>query len=321
MQPATSLPGSDVLTRLGEEVMPTDSNLNDPESSHSFAVAALGFEAKERLLLRNILRISEQHSLAFRPYQPQRDDQPALVIVNGDNPEAVTQWVNLEQEHAPSNSPMSAIFLARGVPPAGAVYSLGRPFFATRLFALLERVVTERHGYQADLALTTDGMLLLTNANEPSSAQSSTPTSGQATSAPPVADAGREQSSSGRSALIVDDSLPVRIQLKRPLEKAFDHVDVAETGEEALELLAKRTYDLVVLDVILPGIDGYETCKRIKKDSRHVDTQVVMLTSNSSPADKVKGKLAGCETYLIKPVKASVFETVMYGLVASRVAA
>jgi twitching motility two-component system response regulator PilG len=46
-----------------------------------------------------------------------------------------------------------------------------------------------------------------------------------------------------------------------------------------------------------------------------------MLTSNSSPADKVKGKLAGCETYLIKPVKASVFETVVYGLVASRAAA
>ena len=321
MQSATSLPDSDVLTRLGEGVMPTDTNLSDSENGHSFAVAALGFEAKERLLLRNILRISEQHPLAFRPYQPGRDDQPALVIVNGDNPEAVTQWVNLEQEHAPNASPMTAIFLARGVPPAGAMYSLGRPFFATRLFALLERVVIERHGYQADLALATDGMLLLTNADGPGAAQSSTSTSSRATSTPPATDVRRQQSGSGRNALIVDDSLPVRVQLKRPLEKAFDHVDVAETGEEALQLLAERTYDLVLLDVILPGIDGYETCKRIKKDPRHRETSVVMLTSNSSPADKVKGKLAGCETYLIKPVKASVFETVMYGLVASRVAA
>ena len=301
--------------------MPTDSNLNDSENVHSYAVATLGFEAKDRLLLRNILRISEQHPLAFRPYQPRRDDQPALVIVNGDNPEAVTQWNDLEQEHAPSASPMSAIFLARSVPPAGAMYSLGRPFFATRLFALLERVVTERHGYQADLALATDGMLLLTNADEPGAAESSTSTSGRATSATPDTDVRRAQSASSRSALIVDDSLPVRVQLKRPLEKAFDHVDVAETGEQALEFLAQRTYDLVVLDVILPGIDGYETCRRIKKDPRHRETQVVMLTSNSSPADKVKGKLAGCETYLIKPVKPSVFETVMYGLVASRVAA
>lgn len=301
--------------------MQANTSLTNTESSDSYAVAALGFEEKERLLLRNILRISEQHPLAFRPYQPQRDGQPTLVIVNGDNADAVTQWGKLEQARAPNASPMSVIYLARSDPPTGAAYSLGRPFLATRLFALLERVVTERHGYQPDLALATDGMLLLTNANELTSAEAPTPAAGQVTGASPDNNARRADAAHGRSVLIVDDSLPVRIQLKPPLEKAFDHVDVAETGEEALELLAQRTYDLVLLDVILPGIDGYETCKRIKKDPRHVDTPVVMLTSNSSPADKVKGKLAGCETYLIKPVKAAVFETVLYGLVATRAAA
>ena len=308
---------------MRKRVMQTNTHLNNSENGHSYAVAALGFEEKERLLLRNILRISEQHPLAFRPYQPQRDGQPALVIVNGDNAAAVTQWGKLEQARAPNASPMSVIYLARGNPPAGAVYSLGRPFLATRLFALLERVVTERHGYQPDLALATDGMLLLTNVDQPAPIGAPASDATQVTSAPPASDVPQAQAgpSNGRSALVVDDSLPVRIQLKKPLEKAFDHVDVAETGEEALELLARRSYDLVLLDVILPGIDGYETCKRIKKDPRHVDTPVVMLTSNSSPADKVKGKLAGCETYLIKPVKAAVFETVLYGLVATRAAA
>ena len=65
--------------------MAAESNSNDSENDHCYAVAVLGFEAKERLLLRNILRISEQHPLAFRPYQPKRDSRPALVIVNGDN--------------------------------------------------------------------------------------------------------------------------------------------------------------------------------------------------------------------------------------------
>ena len=299
--------------------MQTNTRLNDSGNGHSYAVAALGFEDRERLLLRNILRISEQHPLAFRPYQPQRDGQPALVIVNGDNAEAVTQWGKLEQARASDARPMSVIYLARGDPPAGAVYSLGRPFLATRLFALLERVVTERHGYQPYLALATDGMLQLTKFDEPSSVEASTSAARQASGAPSAVH--HAQPANGRSVLVVDDSLPVRIQLKKPLEKAFDHVDVAETGEEALDLLARRSYDLVLLDVILPGIDGYETCKRIKSDPRHVDTPVVMLTSNSSPADKVKGKLAGCETYLIKPVKAAVFETVLYGLVATRAAA
>lgn len=301
--------------------MQANTNFKNTETSQSFAVAALGFEEKERLLLRNILRISEQHPLAFRPYQPQRDGQPALVIVNGDNADAVTQWGKLERARASSANPMSVIYLARGNPPAGAEYALGRPFLATRLFALLERVVTERHGYQPDLALATDGMLLLTNDDVPTKINPATAGAHAHTGTPPVNNVRVAQSSNGRSALIVDDSLPVRIQLKAPLAKAFDHVDVAETGEEALELLAKRSYDLVLLDVILPGIDGYETCKRIKKDPRHVDTPVVMLTSNSSPADKVKGKLAGCETYLIKPVKAAVFETVLYGLVSTRAAA
>jgi two-component system cell cycle response regulator len=295
--------------------MATDTKSGDSEGCHSFAVASLGFEEKERLLLRNILRISEQHPLSFRPYRPQRDGRPALVIVNGDNADAVTQWSKLEQERPADAGPISAVFLSRSDPPEGAQYSLGRPFVATRLFAMLERVVTERHGYKPNLALATDGMLLLTNTDEASALPASSDASARAT------DVQRSPSAGGRSALIVDDSLPVRVQLKKPLEKAFDHVDVAESGEEALELLARRTYNLVLLDVILPGIDGYETCKRIKKDARHADTAVVMLTSNSSPADKVKGKLAGCETYLIKPVKSAVFETVMYGLIASRAAA
>ncbi len=301
--------------------MAAEKSSNDSDSGDCFAVATVGFEAKERLLLRNILRISEQHPLAFRPYQQKRDGQPAIVIVNGDNADAVTQWGKLEQERASDASPLSAIFLARGNPPAGAMYSLGRPFIATRLFALLERVVTERHGYQPDLALTTDGMLLLTNSSDSHSVNPSPSDVGKAAGATRAVDADYSESENRRCALIIDDSLPVRVQLKKPLEKAFDQVDVAESGEEALELLAQRHYELVLLDVILPGIDGYETCKRIKNDPRHVDTPVVMLTSNSSPADQVKGKLAGCETYLIKPVKASVFETVMYGLVGSRAAA
>jgi len=301
--------------------MQANMGLNGSESGHSYAVAALGFEEKERLLLRNILRISEQHPLAFRPFQPQRDGQPAVVIVNGDNADAVTQWGKLERARASSASPMSVIYLARGNPPADATYALGRPFVATRLFALLERVVTECHGYQPDLALATDGMLLLTNVDEPIPDEASATASKQAVTTPPADGVRQTPSERGRSALVVDDSLPVRIQLKAPLRKAFDHVDVAETGEEALELIARNSYDLVLLDVILPGIDGYETCKRIKADPRHVDTPVVMLTSNSSPADKVKGKLAGCETYLIKPVKTAVFETVLYGLVSTRAAA
>ncbi|MBI4005644.1 MAG: response regulator, partial [Gammaproteobacteria bacterium] len=60
-----------------------------------------------------------------------------------------------------------------------------------------------------------------------------------------------------------------------------------------------------------PGIDGYDICKIIKQDPAKRKIPVIMLTSNSSPADRVKGKLAGCDTYLIKPVQHAVFEEVV----------
>ena len=317
--------------------MQTNSDLSNSVDRDSYAVATVGFEEHERLLLRDILGASEKGLLVFRSYQAQQDGQPAVVIVNGDDADAVTQWGKLEQARAPSATPMSIIYLSRGNPPADASYSLGRPFVATQLFDLLERVVTERHGYQLDFALAADDISKLTNADEQPSA--SAPSNEMAPEVlapavekmpdvpmqsvdetPAVSEVRESPPERHHRALVVDDSLPVRIQLRAPLEKTFQHVDIVDSGEEALELLARYSYDLVLLDAFLPGIDGYETCERIKNDTRHVDTPVVMLTSKSSPVDKVKGKLVGCETYLIKPVKKAVFETVLQGLFSTRAA-
>jgi len=129
------------------------------------------------------------------------------------------------------------------------------------------------------------------------------------------------QASGGFVALVVDDSLPVRIQMQSALKSLATHVDFAETGEQGLEFIEKRTYSIVFLDVILPGKDGYEICRRIKKHPLQQRTPVVMLTGNSSPADRVKGRLAGCDTYLMKPVKQSVFEQLVAEFMRAHAAA
>jgi twitching motility two-component system response regulator PilG len=80
-------------------------------------------------------------------------------------------------------------------------------------------------------------------------------------------------------------------------------VDFAETGEEAVGLTGQREYACVFLDVVLPGIDGYQVCKLIKSNKQAIKkTAVVMLTSRSSPFDKLRGSLAGCDEYLTKPL-------------------
>ncbi|MGQ0658777.1 MAG: response regulator, partial [Chromatiales bacterium] len=128
---------------------------------------------------------------------------------------------------------------------------------------------------------------------------------------------GAASASASLRALVVDDSLPVRVQINRVLKPYVDRIDFAETGEEALNLVAQHRYDIIFLDVVLPGADGYEVCQTIK-DGSAAQTPVIMLTSNSSPADRIKGKLAGCDTYLIKPVGHDVFNAVVGQLLHRR---
>jgi CheY-like chemotaxis protein len=109
------------------------------------------------------------------------------------------------------------------------------------------------------------------------------------------------------SALVVDDSVTVRNQLQAALQKAGLTADLASGGEQALLMLSKQSYDLIFLDVVMPGDDGYAVCKLIRKLPANKQTQVIMLTSRSSPFDRARGALAGCDMYLIKPIDLKTF--------------
>lgn len=103
------------------------------------------------------------------------------------------------------------------------------------------------------------------------------------------------------SVLVVDDSFPVRKYLEEKLQMLSPqpiHMEFAASGEEALIKTQQEIYDLVFLDVVMPGLDGYSVCKKIKSSKF---SHVVMLTSKKSPFDKVKGALSGADAYLTKP--------------------
>ncbi|MDO5674997.1 MAG: response regulator [bacterium] len=111
------------------------------------------------------------------------------------------------------------------------------------------------------------------------------------------------ESMQGKRVLVVDDSLAVRQQLKIFLEKSGLVVSFAENGEAAITSCRTASYDCILLDVLMPGIDGYETCRRIKAlPQKMQETRIIMLTSRTSPFDRIRGKMAGCDAYLTKPV-------------------
>lgn len=113
--------------------------------------------------------------------------------------------------------------------------------------------------------------------------------------------------------LIIDDSVLIHKALDIQLDKAPFGVntDYAESGEDGLKLVDENRYDLIFLDVMMPGIDGYETCTQIRKNPSFKKTPVIMLSAKTSPLDEVKGVMAGCTTYLTKPIKHEDFQKLL----------
>jgi two-component system cell cycle response regulator len=110
-------------------------------------------------------------------------------------------------------------------------------------------------------------------------------------------------SATGLPVLVVDDSLAVRAYLRSLLEPRGFVLAEADSAETGLEAAASTRYACILMDVLMPGMDGYEACRRIKARTRTGEgPPIVMLTSKSSPFDRIRGKMAGCDAYLTKPV-------------------
>jgi two-component system response regulator MprA len=99
--------------------------------------------------------------------------------------------------------------------------------------------------------------------------------------------------------LVVDDEPAVRRALERALRLDKYDVDLAVDGEEALDRLAERPVDAVILDVMMPGVDGLEVCRRMRAAGDR--TPVLMLTARDAIDDRVLGLDVGADDYLVKP--------------------
>jgi two-component system, OmpR family, response regulator len=99
--------------------------------------------------------------------------------------------------------------------------------------------------------------------------------------------------------LVVEDDVKMAALVRRGLTEEGAAVDVARSGEDALWMAAATPYDAVVLDVMLPGMDGFETCRRLREDG--VWTPVLLLTARDSVEDRVAGLDGGADDYLTKP--------------------
>jgi CheY-like chemotaxis protein len=244
-----------------------------------FAVAIEGFSPFERGALASYFRLAAGRQPAYRLVEDlERAD---FVIADADQRTAldVVQRGGRERE---------TVFVGAQA-PSGALAWLQRPIEPNRIVRELDNLVAaHRRG--------------LAPAAEP------VPTPAQAENAAAPADWREGRAGGGREVLVVEDSTIARKFLAQRLQRLGYRVQVARSGELALELLRMRAFAIVFLDVVLgqPGsMDGLRLCQFIKQRSeppQGVHPAVVMVTGLSGAMDKVRGSLAGCDAYLTKPL-------------------
>jgi two-component system cell cycle response regulator len=260
--------------------------------NEQYLVDVIGFNPVERSMLASIFALAARRDPAFVQYDPSTTVSGAadIYLVDAENAEAMNEFRTLSKR---ANLP--AVMIGSGVDSMGFTL-LPRPLQWARLLQSLEETVAT--------ALSAKGGGRDEDETLPLGRTLSGSSAGRAQAAPPALDAASARKRAlGDTVLVVDDNASVRMFMKAKLAPFNFEVDFAETGEEAVGLTGTREYTCVFLDVVLPGIDGYQVCKLIKANKQAIKkTAVVMLTSRSSPFDKLRGSLAGCDEYLTKPL-------------------
>ena len=249
----------------------------------NYYVDVIGFNPTERTLLSSIFGLAARRDPSFAQRPSGAARAADLYLVDGDDQTAMNEFRAVRTRY-----PAPAVLV--GQPDAAlGMPALPRPLQWARLLQSFDEALLKAASPQPEPYEKT---MVLRRTPQPAAAP-----------ARPVAQPVAQAKQISDAVLVVDDNATVRKFMESKLAPYGFRADFAETGEQAVGLTGSKEYTCVFLDVVLPGIDGYQVCKLIKSNKQAVKrTAVVMLTSRSSPFDKLRGSLAGCDEYLTKPV-------------------
>lgn len=253
--------------------------------SREFTIALCGFSESDQKVLHRAFLLSRVQPKRYIFWTPSRQ-RPDLCMINEDLTAGLDAWLDLRKRFPAASLPMMRVGMAARDPdPLAHVAHVffKRPILANRILKALDALVSDAYGFSPELSIHDEMLPQPASATEPAIPVPS----GVATSSKRI--------------LVVDDSESVRKIMELRLLKMGYAVDFAETGEAALTRAKTTAYDLIFLDVMLPGINGYDVSRQLKRHL-HLQVPVVMLTGKTSRMDKLRGTLALADAYLTKPL-------------------
>ncbi len=252
----------------------------------TYSVALCGLTARDSRLLEIVINRAGSGRHTFRASQADNAQTPQIVIVDASSPVSLELYQNLRHRFPG----LLAVTISDHGMAGDSRYRIERKSVFLQVMRVLEDLA--EHEFTGTKVSTHPAV-----ATQPVQAQPA-----PAAAAEDAFVAGIAGQPRPLSALVVDDSLTVREQMRMALERVGITCDQADSAEAAMQLLQYNSYNLAFLDVVMPGTDGYELCRKIKQNSYTRLMPVLMLTSRSSPFDRARGALSGCDSYLTKPI-------------------
>jgi CheY-like chemotaxis protein len=251
-------------------------------------VALLGFEAANEEKLTRFFQIERsKDKCKYIAATPANQANSDILMVNYDNPAALQEKNMIFGAHPQAQ----VIAISRGPLQDAPAHHIRGMLIAARVLNILDKASDELRS----------GSVLQPFAEKCITQQAIVTEKPAATT---ITNVGSYR------VLVTDDSPAIQksLELNLSILPQIGVIDFADSGEIAIEKAAANHYDLIFLDVMMPGIDGYETCTQLRCIPEYKKTPIIMVSGKTSPLDEVKGIIAGCTTYLTKPVQPEAFQ-------------
>ncbi len=275
------------------------------QSSRIFVVAVVGVQDADLKILSRIFTITRYRQRSYTLIAVDENSSMRelaevkaadIQVVNANNPAAVRCWQGIAASiDLKERKPVLKISNVIPTSEAGSEFTIPWPINPAKMLQVLDSYTIRHLHYYPEFEIGSE-LEPCSNTLKNIKAINATKRAQQFSNSP-----------KGIRVLVADDSLAVRRQLKIEFDTMDAKLHLVADGDAAVRAAEEDQYDVIFLDVVMPGMDGYSVCKNIRRSKLNKKTPVVMLTSKSSSFDKLKGVLAGCDTYLTKPINHNEF--------------